>query len=622
MKTKNIQSIKEENEHRKAQKASVRPNPETGYGCIGNRRECYVRQFGRLMLPEPMLESAEFSPDMDGNAFSRLRFKYDFEYWLYKCVPVRDKYGAGMIPFVLNEGQRKVVGEFERMRLAGQPIRVIVLKARQWGCSTIVQAYMAWIQIIHKRWWNGLICAQFKDTSNILRQMYCRILDNYPEEFLDEEETLRLKPVSGSRNIYELSGRDNSLHIASAFNPEAIRGADLAMAHLSEVAFWSDTATKKPGNVVRAVCASVNMLPMTFVVLESTANGVGGYFHREWTAASAGQSDKTPVFVAWHEISAYSAPVGDYEALWDELDEYEMKLWEDGLTLEQINWYHHKRREYQKQCDMAAEYPSNPGEAFNATDNSVFSQESVNDMRQDCMRPAAEGDVCGVSATGPDALKNVRFYEESNGKLKVWKYPDRTVLQKNRYVVSVDIGGRSDDSDWSVIAVLDRLNPDAPEVAAQWRGHVDHDILAWKAAMIARWYCDALLIIESNTLETDRTEGDHGEFILHELDRCYKHLYRREDGKPGFHTNRATKTRVVNSLIAAYRDKGYVERSEEALNEALTYERKPRGTFGAKEGAHDDMVMSRALALACCSDLRRQEVKLERSAEFLRGLVA
>ena len=137
----------------------------------------------------------------------------------------------------------------------------------------------------------------------------------------------------------------------------------------------------------------------------------------------------------------------------------------------------------------------------------------------------------------------------------------------NRYVVGVDVGGRSASSDYSVIVVIDRL-PAAGgkpvEVVAQWRGHIDHDILAWKAAAIARFYCDALLVVESNTLETEAARAgvsasDAGLFVLSRIAEVYPNVYTREIydeasrrplRKLGFHTNRAT-IHIVNSLLRA-----------------------------------------------------------------------
>ena len=73
---------------------------------------------------------------------------------------------------------------------------------------------------------------------------------------------------------------------------------------------------------------------------------------------------------------------------------------------------------------------------------------------------------------------------------------------KNRYVVVVDIGGKSEKADNSVITVLDNMcthDGGLPEVCATWVGHIDHDVLAWMAVQICLWYDTALLVIENNS---------------------------------------------------------------------------------------------------------------------------
>ena len=105
-----------------------------------------------------------------------------------------------------------------------------------------------------------------------------------------------------------------------------------------------------------------------------------------------------------------------------------------------------------------------------------------------------------------------------------------------------------------------------------------------------------MLVIESNTLETEYTD-DSGSYILEILSRHYHHLYRRRGGRAGFHTNVSTKSAAINELMRQVRDGLYVERSADAVNEMSCFERKPQGGYGAMTGRHDDMVMTRAIAL-------------------------
>lgn len=69
--------------------------------------------------------------------FVLLRIKHDFPFWAYSYVKIKNKLGGKNIPFKLNRPQRKLLLVLEQMRLAGVPIRVILLKARQWGGSTL-----------------------------------------------------------------------------------------------------------------------------------------------------------------------------------------------------------------------------------------------------------------------------------------------------------------------------------------------------------------------------------------------------------------------------------------------------------------------------------------------------
>lgn len=138
-----------------------------------------------------------------------------------------------------------------------------------------------------------------------------------------------------------------------------------------------------------------------------------------------------------------------------------------------------------------------------------------------------------------------------------------------------------------------RVDLPKPEVVGQWRGHIDHDILAEKALAVASFYNEALLAVESNSLE----HSGAGMYILDYLKRMYPRLYFRSSGRPGFHTNSATKEMLVTGLMAAVRDGSYVERDTDACNEFLTFEQASDGSYSAKPGCHDDILVSRAIAL-------------------------
>lgn len=520
-------------------------------------------------------------------------YREDFERWARECVRIRHKLTGQMVPWELNEPQRRVLGVMERQRRAGKPVRVILLKARQWGGSTLVSLYMAWIQLYHAENWHSLICAHFKDASTTIRGLYSQLIENYPQERLPEG--VKLVPYEGMRSVKVLTGRGCRISVCSAENVDAARGADYAMAHLSEVAFWADTPGKKASDLVRAICGSVPRVPNSVIVMESTANGVGNFFHREWVRAQAGESDKEAVFVPWFEIEMYREELTCTEAeLRERLTPYERELMDsEGLRPEQINWYHLKSREYAAHEQMAAEYPSNPSEAFTSTEVSVFPERYVEALREGVTEPRGRFDF---------KRERGEFFESPSGALEVWEEPcgKSELTGRNSYIASVDVGGRWAGADWSVIAVFDVRNPGRMKLVAQWRGHVDHDILGLIALALGRRYHTALLVVESNTLESQS---------LGVMERIvalkYRNLYQRScldsagramEYRYGFHTNVATKTAAIADLMAMLRDGLLTERSAAAVEELAAYARRPNGSMGAPDGMHDDLVITRAIA--------------------------
>ena len=261
---------------------------------------------------------------------------------------------------------------------------------------------------------------------------------------------------------------------------------------------------------------------------------------------------------------------------------------------------------------MMAEYPSDDVEAFNHSGERVFDIRQVQRLRESCRPPTGWVKCVERRHSVGSRSKSCVLSMNRPESCKVWALPDEETRVKDRYITVVDIGGRSVSADYSVIVVFDRywqMHGGVPEVVAQWRGHIDHDLLAWKAAQIAAFYHDALLVIESNTLETEHTDGEHTEYILDTLSDAYSHLYARASSEMirssapsrwGFHMNRSTKTLIINHQIQMLRECGYVERDLLACYEHDVFERKPNGSFGAMDGHHDDILITRCIGTYIC----------------------
>lgn len=565
-------------------------------------------------------EYSDYTANLLYTEFCVQRFNYDFEFWAYSTAKISPKGGGDDINFFLNRAQRIYLTTLERLRMSNQPINIILLKARQWGGSTLTQIYILWIQIIHKKNWNSVICGDVESQSNIVSGMLSKVVEKYPL-WATNGIKLETKPFEGSSKTRQIQYCQCLYSVGSAQKPDNLRSQNISMAHLTEVGLWKETKGKKPEDLVQAIFGSINDGPYTVKVLESTAKGVGNYFHRTWLKAVKGENDFTPVFIAWFMIDMYSVYIGqrNYRSFIESMDEYEMYLFDQGATLEAIAWYRKKKKSMEQEWRMCSEYPSDPKEAFQSTGRPYFPRQYVEQARSTCMEPAFYGEFVGEETKGKKAFENLHFVEMKRKKdskdniLQVWFLPDTSLHYKDRYVVSVDIGGTGDSSDPSSIKVFDRLpmtEGGIPEVVAEWHGHIEHDLLIWKAAQIAYAYDNALLVVESNTLETEGTEGDNFEYVLDEIVDFYYNLYSRtsaeqiKQGAPvkyGFHTNPSTKPMVLNFLKAAMRDCLYIERSLETTFECDQFEIKEGGKeTGAVEGCHDDRVMSTSIGLYVC----------------------
>lgn len=616
-------------------------DPVTGEGCCGERERLRIDDapIKVMYIPVQMFESRLVQnlakthslkdllrrsglPVTNANIaeiwtrFEMERFYYDPEYWFITCCTITDKTTNTDTKFKMNRGQRFVHEEVLRQLYGNKPVRIIVDKARQWGCSTYSDMICGWFSIIRYEQWNIIIAAHTENTARIIRGMYNKLLKFYPKKYWKYSDPMKLTPFEGSQKTRELKGRGNRITIGSAERPDTLVGDNISAAHLSETSRWAETHEKKPEVMITSIVSGITFKPGTLIILESTGLGVGNFFYREWLRSmepddSPTKSAYKPIFVAWFMIDYYQSPIEDYGRFIERMNDYDKELFEMGATLEQINFYRQKEREYSDRLLFMQDFPSTWQESFASTGNPFYNRKDIERCRKNCTNPLFRGEVVGEATYGEDALKSIKFTDDDNGKLKVWKKPDEEPIS-DRYVVVVDIGGTSDRADWSIICVLDRkdmISGGVPEVVAEWCGHCDHDILAWKSAQIATWYREALLVIESNTLESEQTEGDHFEYILDEIAYYYHNLYTRTSAAKiregvmpvwGFHTNKQTKQMVCDHHKKVLRENMYIEHDMATCNEYEVFERKENGSLGAKEGSHDDKNITRAIGVWVC----------------------
>lgn len=300
----------------------------------------------RMLLPPSMT---------DREKAIRKRLRDDFPHYAEKCLKIKNK-GGKALPLVLNKSQRYLHDKLEEQRAKTGRVRALVLKGRQAGFSTYV-AGRYYHRATHRRGTQVFILTHEQTATDTLFGM----VDRY-----HKNNSPLVRPETGASNAKELvfPRLDSAYAVGTAGSKAVGRSKTIQLFHGSEVAFWPNAAAHFAG-----VVQAVPDLPDTEVVLESTANGVGGEFHSRWQQAEAGIGDYIAVFVPWFWSDEYQRPVPDGFTLDEEEAEYQEA---HGLTLEQMVWRRAKIAELKDPLLFMQEYPATAAEAFQMSGHDSF----------------------------------------------------------------------------------------------------------------------------------------------------------------------------------------------------------------------------------------------------------
>lgn len=578
---------------------------------------------------EAFAASQNITPQRAAEHFNRLRWRYDFEFWAATCFMIEDK-ETRLVPLVLNLPQRISVAHREAMRFAGEPVRQVELKHRQYGSTTDKNAYLFWHQnVLHERWHAYIISLESGGAARI-RLRYENAALHYPSG----AGSVTFRGVRNAPSTQVIEERECRLSIAAATNPQAPSGDTTQGVLVSEAGKMRSGEVQDAGRLMTNIMSQVPMHPGTCVLIESTAEPTGAWFKRVYQSARAGKSNFKPLFISWTDDPQYTLPVpADVPAFIASWTQYEHKLFDKGATLEGIAWHLKKREDYDDIRQMQQEFPTDEEEAFQASEGRVFKPHLVAMQRKHVREPLMRGHLRADGVSGEAALSGIYFEPDLRGPLSVWRHPDelrRRVPEGMRLLratcAGADVGpGLSSSANYSDCVVLDRtprIYGGFPEVAAEWHGHLDPDLYAWECARLARWYLDAYLGIERNSYDFKVKDERTPEFGLTAIDEIlphYAHLYKRELApddtraapryKAGWITTRETKGLMVKAYRKALRgaeqeaagmapEAGYVERSLYALEEADEFVFLPGGQMGHMPGPgkKDDRVIARAIA--------------------------
>lgn len=475
---------------------------------------------------------------------------------------------------------------------AGRPVRLIILKARQLGASTVTEAVMfqdsARFQLV-----KTLIVAHADTSTKNLFEMNKLFYDRLPprrqpmRKRSNAKEIVFENPTKDKKKKRKRPGLMSSVKCVTAGSKGAGRSDTLSNVHLSELAFWPGDPEATYIGIMQAVPDE----PDTCVVVESTPNGYN-YFKKLWDEAVSGENGLKPIFLAWFTDPDYRREV-EPGTVWDE---YELRLKKRfNLDDEQLAW---RRWQIKVNCGnnekmFRQEYPSTPEEAFLTSGDPFFDNDAIAEWLEQLDPWIREGEFTyDPPESKGEKPRNIGWHNKEHGIVRIYEEPK----PGHYYVLGGDTAG--DGSDYFTAYVIDNLTK---KCVADYRCQYSEIYYARQMWCLGRYFNWALIALEIN----------YSTYPAKKLSEWnYPRLYQRERKDTSFKqmvkalgwaTTSKTRPVMLANLHTITEDELGIIRSHRVLREMLRFVYDKNRRPEAAEGEHDDMVMGCAICYEAAS---------------------
>lgn len=515
-------------------------------------------------------------------------------YYMEHFLKIRNKKGQ-IIQFKFKPAQKRLYEIIKKEFDAGKPVRIVILKARQLGFSTMIEGMF--FQDSATRWnVRTLIVAHDEESTGGLFNMNKLFYDMLPAQLKpmlkasNARELLFENPTRDKAEKEKNPGLRSSIRCVPAVS-NAGRSMTLTNVHASEAAFWPrmyDTFT----SLFQAVPKEND----TMIIVETTPNGFND-FKQFWDDSVAGKTGFLPLFFPWYEDPEYRAPVPP-GTKWA-TEELKMKdLY--SLDEEQLSWRrwciaHNFAGDEER---FKQEYPSNPEEAFLMSGNPYFDNETV------LARAVELEKIPQLLRRGRYVFEeaenhkpeNWRFVEDIRGEVYIYSDP----VSRVPYVFGGDTAGEGSDR-FTAHGINNMTAIQSAQILYEGSAELYYTQQLYCLGMD---YNEALLGVEINF-------STYPEKLLE--DWQYPRLFIREkpddsrgildDYKLGWRTDLRTRPLILGTLQTYVKESPEIFQSEELMREMLTFVRNKDMRPEAAPGKHDDLVM----AAAICLSIREQQ---------------
>jgi len=512
-------------------------------------------------------------------------------------------YGA----FVPNEHQIKIVAVLIDDWMDGLPVRDIILKARQLGITTILLAFEFWL-VMQKDHFVVMFIIDKDPHMYEKRDMLIRWGEAVSEKNPDAP-TIRAR---GGKRIVWSNGSKFLFESSQSPNPGTSERIDAI--HLSEMPKWVKGRAQQ---VEKSLFPGIPDAPSTFIINESTAEGMGHFFKR-WNRVMSGQEvgeTKTkPLFLPWHISHEYttSPPPECFDVNGEfiylnsdrevcEIDENgDIGITEEaygklhGLNVGQVYWrrLQIKNKFQGDQDNFNEEYPTTPDHAWASAGKLFFGTGPAKKAMDGVQEPLLVGELSDANGNNdPSRLLPWTNYspvvvKARNGALKLYQRPHKT----EKYVIGGDIAegrqvGDKADPDYSVLYVIDSSGC----VVAQHRSRTRPEEMALPAILLGIMYNVAEVNIERNSVG----EATWAMFKQSGYNRVYlRNGHGPYEDRAWNKTTRGNRKTMLTEMRHHIRRHPEHVVSKEFAEEIGTFITNVDGKPEAMDGEHDDCVMA------------------------------
>jgi hypothetical protein len=551
--------------------------------------------------------------------------------WMETLGAILGKSGGDLIKFpdlILNAFQREVIAIYMYCIANALPCRIVIVKPRQEGSSTVCQA----ILYTHLRNFrgNGMTIAHEKATTDLMMNIWGRYADNDGLDWGNTIDKTKRKFSHGSE-----------LHLETANDPNAGMGGTWQAIHATEVAYYRIGGKSSGEKVFESLMNALHALPNTLAILESTANGMEGVHYDTYSGAvsfeqfKAGERGNGYIKVFWPWFAFDDMKIAprlsqtEAEEVMNTLDVFETRLLEKAaipdawgrtfnITADHFAYRRDKlkRPPYNHDPDrFNVDYPPDEETCWRMSGSFCFDPNALAEL--DAMMVGADLQMkIGALDDPMDNLGRINFSRpplwtethRNEAWMRMWEPPTEGLS----YVITADFmtgeqAAGATDPDCHAVGVWRAQYTDShgdtwvPKMVAAINPlcRVDTDVLCRWIGLMARYYGNCLVVPEiNNSNGLVSLLRQHGCTIYHR--RKAEENTAVGTGKthkvPGWNTTTATKPQMLNNLAARLREREWSIPCPHARKEHRMMMNWPSGDKKAAPRHHDDWVMMSAMA--------------------------